>query len=268
MINFILPNSFCDVDNNLKLIEKNNYSNLFYGVEGNFAFSIYTGRANNNLGNDFMAYIDIVRSVELYQEISENMTIIDFSNTLLEETDYEDAMGEVILDEFADKDNVFFELSDIDFIDFLVNKYPKIQIILHENYTIFHSEEDIQNVIEKYPNIKGINITILNLCQNINIKKIGVLNLDSCFYCPQYPLCLKREHRNILRYRKASSFNDCSRKKLIVLDNIIENLSILLKETNVILFGNITDNHLVDYLELIESILEEEKKGNIPNEVL
>lgn len=264
MINFILPNSYCALDNIIGLVKENNYQNLFFGVEGDFAFSIFTGRVNNNCGNGFMCFEEARDCVAMYEEISDNMAIIDFSNTQLEDFDYWDSFGEVLLEEFADKKNIYFEVSDISFIDYLTKNYPNIQIILSENYTIFHTEEQIQNLINQFPlNIKYINITILNLCTNINIPKIGILNMDSCFYCPQFPLCLKRENINTLRYRTASSFNDCERKKMIVLKDIIKNLKTLLKETNIIMFGTISIKQIDDYINLITSILAEETKEEL-----
>ena len=191
------------------------------------------------------------------------MCLFDFGNLLLDKYDYEDNYGKIIFEEYANKKNIFFEVADIDFIDFLINRYPSIQIILHENYTIFHDDKTIQNIIKKYPNnIKAINITILHLCENIDIPKIGILNLDSCYYCPQFPLCLNTENRNILRYRKASAFNECTKKKMIDIDSIMENLSILLKNTDIILFNTIPALQKKIYLDLIEQFLKKEKEVN------
>ena len=265
MIRFILPYSYCNTENNLNLIQANNYTNLFYGVEGNLAYCILTGRANNNWNLEFMSYEDFYNNCLAYNEISNNLTIIDFGNTLLESFDYEDAFGEIVLKSLANKSNFYFEVADENFIDFLIQQYPKIQIILHDNYTIFHSEEEISALVNKYPNnIKMIEITILNLCENLtDIPKIGILNLDSCFYCPQYPLCLKQEHQNILRYRSYSQFNSCNKKKMVNLDSIIDNLKILLNCTDIILFSNIEEEHLNDYMILMEKVLEKEREGGL-----
>lgn len=261
MINFILPCCFTNYQENTLLIEGNEYRNLFWGIEGNVPFSIFNGRVNNNKISLFASYSDIKHLIEGYEAISENFTIIDFGNMLLEEYDYENVYGEVILDEYASKSNVFFELADEKFIDYLVNKYPKIQIILHDNYTIFHDKESIQELIDTYPNnIKGINITILNLCENIDIPKIGVLSLDSCFYCPQFPLCLKSEYNNILHYRSRSIFNECRLKKMLLPQEVIKNLEKLLYYTNNIMFTGIAVDQIDIYMENIKLILDHDQK--------
>lgn len=259
MINFILPNFYHNYTYNQKII--NYYNNAFFGIEGAFDFSIFNGRINNNCKSDFVAYENIVNSIQSYQAISNNLTIIDFGNMMLEDTDYFDTFGEVVLEELAKKDNIYFEVSQPNFIEYLLKYYPDIKIILHENYTIFHSETEIQNLINKYPNIKGINITILNPCLNVCVElKIGILNLDSCFYCRRFPLCLKNEHKNILRYRKASIFNECQRKKLINKDKLIENLKILLNVTNEILVTGFADEQINDYIFMFEEILKAERE--------
>ena len=260
MINFILPYCFNNYNNNQKLL--NDCNNCFYGVEGNIPFQIFTGRVNNNKDSRFLSYYDILDQVKAYNEISNNLMLIDFGNSSLEPSDYYDSYGEVILEEYADKKHVFFEVADENFIEYLVDRYPNIQIVLHENYTIFHSEKDIKALIKKFPNnIKGINITVLNLCENIDIQKFGILNLDSCYYCPQFPLCLKNEHKNVFRYREASSFNDCTRKQRITLESALNNLKILLKYTNEIICVNLAYAQIVEYMELIEEILKKELEG-------
>ena len=269
MIKFILPNGFTNPDNNLGLIEENEYQNLFWGIETEIPFSIFTGRINNNNNfvGTFLSYDDIVKLSKCYNEILENMFVFDFGNLFLEEGDYENCLGDVIFTEFVNQKNVYFEIADINFIDFLVKKYPQIQIILHENYTIFYNDQQIQQLIDKYPNnIKAINITILHVCEEVNIPKIGILNLDSCYYCPQFPLCLNKENKSVLRFRKASMFNECQKKKLINIDTAVKNLSLLLKHTDMILFETIPLAQQEDYLNLInlvlknEEIKEEEKK--------
>lgn len=262
MIKFILPQSFDNVVKNQTLIRENNYDNLFWGISTDLPFSIFNGKINNNINSNFIDYYTIKEILESYQEISENYAVFDFSSISVEEKDYENCFGAVVFEEYANKQNIYFELSDINFIDFLIKRYPNIQIILSENFTIFHTENEIQQVIDNYnKNILMINITFLNLCKNINIEKIGVLNLDSCFYCPQFPLCLNKEHKNILRFRRQSIFNDCDKKKFISLDNLIDNLKTLLKETDKILFGNIAFLQIEDYFNLIHQILEAEKEG-------
>ena len=43
-------------------------------------------------------------------------------------------------------DSIYFEVADEGLIDYLVNKYPQIQLCLHENYTMFHSENEPKNL--------------------------------------------------------------------------------------------------------------------------
>ena len=148
MIKFILPNSYNNIDINQDIISENNYNNLFWGIETDLPFSIFNGRINNNRSQLFASYYDIINTINEYKEISNNMIIFDFGNCLLEKFDYEDCFGNIIFDEYANKQNAYFEIADINLINFLIKKYPAIQIILHENYTIFNSEQDIKEVIK------------------------------------------------------------------------------------------------------------------------
>ena len=262
MINFILPNFYDNSTMMQGLISDRLLINNIYGIEGGFSFSIFRGKINNNKYGNFVCYQDMKESIDDYKEIGYNLTLIDCGNLYLKEFDYTDTFNEVLFELYKDSNNIYFEVADEKLINFLVNTYPHIQLCLHENYTIFHTEKEIEELITKYSNnIKFINITLLNLCSNINYQKIAVLNLDSCFYCPHFPICLKIEHEQILRYKEASQLNDCERKKLIALDSLIDNLKTLLKQTNMIMFSSIAISHLDNYMELIEQILIEEEKG-------
>lgn len=259
MINFILPSFYHNYTNMQELIKK--YNCNFYGIEGAYDFSIFNGRINNNRRSSFVAYENIIDSIEFYNAISNNLAIIDFGNIMLNGTDYFDTFGEIVLEALAAKPNIYFEVSDINFIKYLIENYPEIKIILHENFTIFNSEESIQKVIDLYPNIKGINITILNPCFNVKTSlKIGVLNLDSCFYCAQFPLCLKNEHQNILRYKEASIFNECLKKQFLSIDKLMDNLEMLLSITPNILFTGLADEQINNYMYIIEEILKKDKE--------
>ena len=262
MIKFILPNFFDDAKDMQEIIEEKSLSNNIWGIEGGFSFSIFRGKINNNLHGRFVCYNDMKESVESYKEIGQNLTLIDCGNLYLEEFDYTDTFNEVLFELYATSSNIYFEVADEKLIEYLVQTYPKIQICLHENYTIFNNEEDIQLLINKYPNnIKIINVTLLNPCPNINCYKIGILNLDSCFYCPHFPICLKIEHNQILKYQEASQFNECEKKKFVTLDSLINNLKELLHYTNNIMFNTIALNEKDDYIKLIKQIFEEEEKG-------
>jgi len=264
MIKFVLSLSCDNIINNQQLIEQNEYNNLFWGIESSLPFSIFNGRANNNQWGNFIDYYTMVNWVKSYEEISNNLVMFDFGNILLDEKDFENCFGAMVFNEFANQSNVYFEIADIKLIDFLINKYPNIQISLHENYTIFHDEDTITNLINTYPNnIKAINITVLNLCENINIQKMGVLNLESCFYCPQFPLCLQNEQQNILRFRKKSIFNECNKKKFLDQKSLTNTIKTLLNFTDTIMFQSIAYGQVNEYMEIIKSVLEQEQEGLI-----
>lgn len=262
MINFILPNFYDDFKDNQEIIENTILTNNICGIGGGFPFSIFRGKINNNKQGSLVVYDDMKKIVEDYKEIGNNLVLIDCGNLLLKDFDYSDAFNSILFELYSNSNNVYFEIADEKLIQYMINLYPNIQITLHENYTIFHKEEDIQDLIQKYPNnIKNINITLLNLCHNIKIDKIGILNLDSCYYCAHFPLCLKLEHKQILRYQAASQFNECQNKKIITLDSLINNLKILLKETNNIMFSEIALDQRQNYIDLINKIFQEEQKG-------
>lgn len=256
MINYILPNFYNAHDCNM-LLKKNFLTNKnLSGIQGNFPFSIFHGTYNNISMESLAVYEDIVDAVNNY-EILNNMTLIDFGNPAIIPTDYYNCLGTVILDEYAHKENCYFEVALEDFIEFLVKEYPSIQLILHQNYTSTHSSKDIEKLIKKYSNnIKGIVVSALNECKSItNVMRFYLVPTSQCHRCSQYKKCLSLDHQAILDYSGKSQFQNCSSRELIYPENIAEIINYGATISDYILFDTVVGATMIEEYALIEQAI-------------
>ena len=256
MINYILPNFYNAHDCNVLLKKNFLTTKNLSGIQGNFPFSIFHGTYNNIPAESLAVYEDIVDVVNNYG-ILNNITLIDFGNPLLIPTDYYDCFGTVILDEYANNKHCYFEVALEDFIDFLVETYPNIQLILHQNYTSTHSSKDIENLIKKYPNnIKGIVVSALNECKSItNVMRFYLVPLSRCQGCSQYKKCLELDHNAILEYSGKSQFHECELRQLIYPENIADIVRYGATISDYILFDTVVGTTMIEEYALIEQVI-------------
>ena len=206
---YILSNFYNNYKNVQKIIEDYFYDKDIIGLQGHFSFNICYGSYNNIDSEQLCLYSDIEQVLQDYGSLSKFL-MLDFGNIMLKESDYLDSFSRIILETFVDNKEVFFEVADEKFIKYLINKYPNIQIILHQNYTFFHSEEEIKKIIDLYPNnIKGIICNKDHSFMNISIKKYYLFSINNCYSCKYINRCIKQENENILDYSENSVFGNC-----------------------------------------------------------
>lgn len=252
-MNYILPNFFDSFSQNQEIIS--NFMLYFdiHMIQGTFPFNIFNGECNNIVNETLALYPDIKACPEDYRNIG-NAILLDYGSTLIEKKDYHNNFGKVIFEEYANNTKFYFEIALENFIDYLIKTYPNIQIILHQNYINNHTQEEIINLIKKYHNIKGIIVTELNPCIDIdNIKKFYLLQLNKCERCKQYNACLKYEMEHTLRYSNQSNFNGCEYTILKSVEELLEEkeyVENVLQYDN-ILFSTIPLIKEAEYYELI-----------------
>lgn len=182
----------------------------FDGVQGTYPFGIFYGWYNNINKEELAIYRDLLAILKDYGVFA-NKVYLDMGNIILKDTDYYNCFETVILEAFAEKEDFYFEIADLNLIEFVINKFPNIQIILHQNYTMWHNESEILSVIEKWKdNIKAIIITDINPCFSVdNIRKIYLAHINKCGECKMLPKCLKADMEATLEYSTYSAFDNC-----------------------------------------------------------
>lgn len=254
---YILPNFYDNYLHNKTIIEKLIQKRDICGVSGTFPLSIFNGSYNNIYGEQICLYDNIKNILQNYSLLSE-MVIIDYGNPLLEPFDYYDLYNKIILEEYAHNSNCYFAVSKIDFIDYLIEKYPNINIILHQNYTREHTSEEIQKTIDNYTNIKGIITSSFNICTKVkNIFKIYLLPIHTCEECLQYKKCLHRENVATLEFSGQSEFSLCSLRKLVNPDNIIGRIKFMKEHCDYIMFDTVVCSNALEEYTLIETVIEQ-----------
>ena len=168
-MNFILSDSFykSSVNNffrEMSIKDKDYFldQNInFIGSTISFPFCYWNGSFNFNINNApvllYDNFLNISKSTGL-------PLYLDFSNLLLDEKDFYDRMGEVILSIFQNGSNNII-LSNLDFYKYIKSKYPYYKYILSEKFFITHQEDylDELNSIINNKDFIGIQIDIFFL---------------------------------------------------------------------------------------------------------
>ena len=254
-LKYILPNFydsyFCNLTISQKLLQTKNIS----GVYGTFPFSIFNGSYNNIAHEHICMYDDMKKIVTDYGMLAD-MIILDYGNSLIETFDFKDLYNQVILEEFAHKSNFYFAVTKIDFIEYLVEKYPTINIILHQNYTRSHPSENIQEIVDKYQNIKGIITSSFNLCSKVtNVFKIYLTPIHGCEECIQYEKCLYHDNISTLEFSEKSQFAECSLRKYIHPESVVNRLNYIKQYCDYIMFDTVVSQYQEEEYIYIEEIL-------------
>lgn len=252
---YILPNFydsyFCNLTIGQKLLQKKDLT----GVSGTFPFSIFNG-SYNNMGKETVCLYDDMKKIFEDYGLLTDMVVIDYGNLYLESYDYYDLYNQVVLDEFANNSNFYFSVSQIDFLEYLITKYPTINIILHQNYTRNHNTEEIQEIISKYPNIKGIVISSFNICSKVNnVFKIYLTPIHGCEKCVQYERCLKHDNIATLEFSKKSQFAECPLRQLIHPQIVADRIQYIKQYCDYIMFDTVINLKEEEEYSLIEQII-------------
>ena len=185
------------------------------GVEGSVPFFIYNGNYNNIDSSEIFLYPDF-KEIEQFYKPYVDMFIFDCGNVLLEPKDKNNCLGNVIFTEYANNKHYYFTISNLDIAQYLIEQYPNIQLILHQNFTMFHDDKEILEAIKMLgKNLSYIIITNKNKCDTINFPKIYLLKyFNTCEKCSRYKYCIEQECLSALNYSSYSIFKDCKKKML------------------------------------------------------
>lgn len=258
MQNYILPNFFESFVCNKVLINQFQMTKNLYGVSGQFPFSIFNGGKNNNFFDEICVYDDIVKIVKEYDSLNDFM-LINMSNINLVSTDFYDCFNTVVLEELSEKKNIYFSIGDLELGKFIIENFPKSQIVLDTNYTFFHSDEEIYQAIQLLgDNFAYLMIGSKNICANIDCPKIYKVFFDYCGECNQYLRCINRENESVLEYSNQSIFANCESRILKNTSAIIDDIIYGSTFTSLILFDDIDKNQEQECYLMLESILTEE----------
>jgi hypothetical protein len=239
---YIIPNFFDSYVYNMALINEFIQVHEFAGVQGTYSFSYFNGSLNNIRGEKISLYPDFIAGAEAYK-IIDDMILLDYGNMNIVPADYKNCMAKVILEKFSTDSRFYWEVSVPEYIEYLVQTYPKIKIVLHQNYTMFHSVQDINSLISQYPNnIKGIITTDVNPCyglKNKNIFKCYLLSpMAICHKCKNLKRCIKLENNNTLNFSEQSVFSSCPNcQTLKDVDTAIAEINYVKNNADYILFG-------------------------------
>ena len=140
---YILPNFYDSFIYN-KLLKEDFFTTVnIEGIQGTYPFCIFNGGCNNIEYEEIALYIDLINGLGQYGILG-NKILLDFGNINLEEKDYVNTFGNLIVETFYTNSCFYFLVSQENFIEYLINKYPNIQFILHQNYINFQTEQEIQ----------------------------------------------------------------------------------------------------------------------------
>lgn len=254
---YILPNFFESFSCNQVLMQEFLMTKSLYGVSGAFSFSIFNGGYNNNATTELVVYDDIVKVQKSYGPLNSFM-LIDCSNIKLLQTDYNDCFNKIMFETMIDNPNMYFSIADLGLAAYLIKTYPSIQLVLDTNYTLFHTDKEIQNAIQEIGNnLKYIIISKNNLCTKINFNKIYKVFFTNCSICPQYKRCVERENDSVLEYSGISPLNSCTINTINPVDELSYEVKNALKHTNLVMFSSIDKNHEQECYTILEQVIKE-----------
>lgn len=141
---------------------------------------------------------------------------LNFSNVLLEETDFSDNMGQTIIDCNHNGSNLI-EISNLDFYERLVKQYPNYSFVFSKQADLLtpFSPEVLNAIAEQN---KFVLIGLPN-AWNADLERLKELEKKNCFeitvnsWCPQhcnnFSKCILMEQNLQLEYSNKSIFEQC-----------------------------------------------------------
>ena len=185
-------------------------------------------------------------NIELIIKQSNLPLWLDFSNILLEKSDFYDVMSNVILKLLPN--NYIFEISNLDLLNYINMKFPNLKYVISKNANILYPlTPDIinnfhQNLNPLYVIIPNEFKTSQQYLNEINNKENIVIPVNNLCNpeCKNYFQCPIVENNNILNYTFEPTFCNCK--------NSINNKQyITIKEIKDIYIPMGITNFLIDY---------------------
>jgi len=229
MIKIVLPNLVGNWEINKQLLKLNRkHRDIFYHnllldrVCGNFAWCINSGEIYNNFSNLQSNYESIETMNNNLIDLSTGLDL-DFSNKYYSDSIY-DNYSELILDVSHNGCNRI-EISDIEQINSLHQKYPFYKFIINENAAV----SDI-NVLKAYLSEDLVDLVYINrdIIQDvldddtIELKRIGLVINPMCpLDCESLQECRLIQHNHQFSYSDKNVYEGCSKTL-----NLFENYQI------------------------------------------
>lgn len=261
---FILPSFYDNFRDNQNVLDiYNNYVKI-KGFHGAFPSSIMKGGINSLNLKFFALYDDMIECIDGYN-IPYKKFFIDCSNIALDKKDYYNMLNKVCFEEWGNDSSFFFEIADFDLLDFLIERYPKIQITLHSNIFFQYTLKQIQEKINECENIKNILIphSMAHIKIN-NIKKIYLMSFFKCQdACVNYRDCVIKENHQILEYSKKSTFRQCKYKSLKKEEEFWNEYQNIPKDFDTIMFDNIIPEESSNCYTLIINLFDRGIKNDL-----
>ncbi len=257
-MNYILPNFYTEYRCNEVILSEFSHK-LITGLEGGLPFNIFFGGPNSNLTNPLVVHEDIASSIK------PNKTyFINMANCLISSEKYfYDELTTVIIEEFYQNNNFYFEVANPNFISFLVKTYPEIQLIIHHNFFLKYSFDEFLSLVKQYDNIKGVifNAQILpqEKIDNIpnHLVKIGLLCLNGCHECISYKKCMANDLKATFDYSIASNFTACDSCMLRNIEGIEKDIAYLKTlKVDYLLFDTVLKKYHFEGFKIIEDLFE------------
>ena len=219
MINFTLPNfyfnfivnqTFFDLKENFPFYFKNKDINFSYN-EGNFSYCYWNGGKINNLGKGSL-YKDFYK----FYSYSRRPYRLNCSNIFLEEKDFDNVMGNLILSLFQNGTNVM-EITNLDFYKYIQEKYPNYDFIFSKNGALIqdYNLKLINDLIQvdkfiliSLPEHLNSDLKLLNEIENK--RKIEItINPKCSLLCKNYQQCLINNNSFQYNFSEKNIFDLC-----------------------------------------------------------
>ncbi len=219
MIYFTLADFFYNKNINERFIKMSrNHLNwfldkniIFTQIKGTLPYNLWNGGINNIFGD-----IQIYENMKLMSDTSLPLRF-DFSNILLENTDFTDIMSNTILNIFSTM-QFYVEISNLELMNYIHNKYPNYKFIMSKNSNLLcPSTPEVVNSILSNVDLELFTIpnevkNSKDYLQKINLpNKIEVVINQTCpLDCPNYFNCITAENNTQLIYSSLGTYSRCN----------------------------------------------------------
>lgn len=183
----------------------------FYATKCIFPYLSWTGGTVANTGNG-MYFNDIIQ----FQDTQVVPMHLNMSNVLLEDYDYDDCLGQMILSNCHNGSNVI-ELSSIPFMEKIAKDYPNYRFILSAQADLITEfTPELLNCISSENKFLYIGLPPkLNankeFLSQLKQKKYYELTVNPICLCDCADACMLKVHQNQMDYIRHSHVNTCSR---------------------------------------------------------
>lgn len=258
-MNIIIPHFFDCYLYNKQLINDFSFSKFckIKGVSGSFPFSIFHGGVNNfnKSENTICLYKNMEESLNFYKDME--IILLDYSAFPIDEKDYYNNYAKVQLESFNEYPNIYFILTDKNYINYLVNKYPNIKIILSKDFD--YEDKDFINKYKR--NIKGLISNDIKILKDSNLSiKIYFVGLYNCNFCNYKDKCREIDRQNILNFSIKSIYQECKNIKMLNFNEIFFQYNEIKNISDYILFDESKINSKEFYSYLFNLFKEVEGK--------